>query len=142
MPDADPLAATLAGIREIEQAATPGPWEAGGIGGDDIWSDAKGGFVAETFNNPADAEFIAAARTYVPLLLASLEAVLNLAVEWDREAVKLTARSDFMFERGDEVAPVMLDGRAQAHKECADMIRETITRELTGTPEEGSDDGT
>ena len=95
MPDADPLAATLAGIGAIEQAATPGPWTASEKHGMDIadeaWSEVKitaadGSDVAalyishllENYNSDEDLAFITAARTAVPRLLAALEAVLKM----------------------------------------------------------------
>jgi hypothetical protein len=76
----DDVTARLAGWREAEKNASPGPWEVTGIGDDDIWSDALGGFVAETMH-PNDAPFIVTARTAMPRLLAAVEAALAHHVE-------------------------------------------------------------
>ena len=81
---------TLAEMRAIEQAATEGPWEAGG-GDDDprpaVWAARSSDcfpriayVVPNDFGDvlPEDAEFIAAARSFVPKALDALEAVLAL----------------------------------------------------------------
>ena len=68
----------------------------------------------------------------VPVLLAAIDAALKVADEWDALAKKLESRSEFLFERSGETAAVMLDGRSQAHKDCARALREAISRELTG----------
>lgn len=68
----------------------------------------------------------------VPVLLAAIDAALKVADEWDAQAKKLESRSEFLFERSGETAAVMLDGRSQAHKDCARALREAISRELTG----------
>jgi hypothetical protein len=112
--ETDPLAAKLAKWSAIEQAATPGPWEATGIMGEDIWADAKG-FVAKTVS-PADAGFIAEARTAMPRLRAALAAVLEQA---DGAHCLLAACGT------DRHAPAAWD------LDPAD-IRETIRRELLG----------
>jgi hypothetical protein len=93
------LAATLAKWREVEQAATAGPWGTLERHGRDIadegWSDVRivGGpesepiavayltDILETDSNEADTEFIVTARTALPLLLAALDAVRKLADE-------------------------------------------------------------
>ena len=114
----DDLAATLAEIQEREQAATPGPWIAYGIGDDEVWSETPWDHVAETMGNVADARFIAAARTDVPSLLAAVEAVLKLADDavlesidasgaacaWDLDPAKVreTIRAALGEEAGDE----------------------------------------
>ncbi len=105
MPDDDPLSATLAGWGKITRAATIGPWEK--LGFDDIWSQPAGRHVAETMNREADAEFIAAARTVMPLLLAAIEAVLKLADGWN------------------------------ALWPCSAQVREAITTALTGETPDG-----
>jgi hypothetical protein len=89
MADAD-LASTLAGIRAIEQAATPGEWKHRTAQTRGDWTsgskvmpierveaDARPGGIG-IFDAPADAEFIATARTFVPSLLAAIEAVTVL----------------------------------------------------------------
>jgi len=84
-PD-DDLTATLAGWRETEQAATPGPLEAvtddhgrGRKLDHSVWADHAGYYFAETVLTRDDAEFIATARTALPRLLAAVDAVLKLA---------------------------------------------------------------
>jgi hypothetical protein len=110
MSEADaavPAAAILAGWREAEQAATEGPWgtdENHGRGYDDEgWSrcfilgaldSATLPVVAATYftdiiepdNAEADAAFIVAARTAMPLLLGAVERALELADEWEDSA--------------------------------------------------------
>ncbi len=78
----DRVASALAGWRAIEQAADPGPWEVTGIGDEDIWSESKAGFVAETIGTE-NTLFVVTARTAFPLLLAAIEAVLKLADEYE-----------------------------------------------------------
>jgi hypothetical protein len=92
----DLLAATLAGWREIEQAATPGPWESDVIEelgdrpvvllpvpGNDDAADLL--FQADAPQaTEADAAFIAAARTAMPLLLSALDEVLKLHARQDK----------------------------------------------------------
>jgi hypothetical protein len=111
----DDLASTLAGWQAITRAATIGPWEK--IGFDDIWSQPAGRHVAETMNREADAEFIVTARTVMPLLLAAIEAVLKLG------------------DRSGEATDPTLPGHVDVY-----MIREAITRELTG-PQLSEDGG-
>lgn len=78
----------LAPIRELETAATEGPWS---------WTDLGSQTRQELRNaerpllrcsalmhpEPADAAFIAAARTDVPRLVAAIEAVEDLAKVWN-----------------------------------------------------------
>lgn len=105
MPDptpADPVAAALAAIREREQAATRGPWEA--EDDEDCWRlfGAVSGFLhpmqlakapkhgtpyAEYWPNEADAAFIVAARSDVPRLLAAVEAVLKVTDPLENETL-------------------------------------------------------
>lgn len=104
----DELAAALERLRAIEQAADHGPWEVTGIGDEDIWSDSKGGFIAETVNSPGSAVFIVTARAAMPRLLAAVEAVLELTRDGD----------------GDDLYPSI--------ELTVGDVREAITRELTG----------
>lgn len=72
---------TLAGMRAIEQAATEGPWPGGPCqearSDESILFDGRGeALVYGLFD--ADADFITAARTFVPKALAALDAVLAL----------------------------------------------------------------
>ena len=69
----------------------------------------------------------------VPSLVAAIKEVLKLADDWDTDAKKLEGRSEFLFERGDETAAVMLDGRSQARKDGARQLREAITAALAGS---------
>ena len=83
----------IAERRRFEQAATEGPWEAGTGDGDPrphVWTSRSSGCVAEITYvvpndygdvRPADAEFIAAARTALPRALDALEAVLAMHVD-------------------------------------------------------------
>ena len=67
---------TLARIRAQADAATPGPWD---VFMDRIDHPGKSVFaVAYDVGCDEDAEFIAAARTTVPALVAALEAVLKV----------------------------------------------------------------
>lgn len=88
----------LAGIKALEEAATPSPWKADtAVRGDCVvwgpngrflmnaqaephWLEYPGETRSVSFDVDArDAEFIAAARTDVPRLVAALEAVEDLA---------------------------------------------------------------
>lgn len=86
-------------IRAREQAATPGPWESDGaeiygtLGGVlmiDLW-------VGETLDidnqeqSNADAAFIAAARSAVPVLLAEVDRLRAQVVELEAQAEKVAA---------------------------------------------------
>lgn len=66
----------LAELRAIAAAATPGPWTTSSA-----WSVRSGRdeLVAATsyYNHEADAEFIAAARTAIPALLAEIERLVS-----------------------------------------------------------------
>ena len=122
-------------LRELTSGATPGPWEAGephGWGdGDDkpqscietpagvlTWDD-HGGEVFE----PADAEFIAAARTAVPALLDMLDQA-EAERDWNlsssrlakEERIKANARADQAEAERDHV-------RAQVGR-----VRELLTK--------------
>lgn len=84
----------LARMREVEHAATPGPWEADGGEVSQHWSRPEPwetvvstdvacmaycyGGSAQGIGRPEDAEFIAQARTWLPRLLDAVEAVAAL----------------------------------------------------------------
>lgn len=79
-------------IRVREKAATPGPWRTAHPRPDGRnlverpRYDLYGGEVSEMVivdTNPADAEFIAHARTDVPKLVAAIEAIDKLCMEID-----------------------------------------------------------
>lgn len=98
---------TLARIRKQANAATEGPWEADPFTwkpghpvppsewlGIEATGPVKGEVARIRLNDDeadadADAEFIAAARTDVPRLVAALDAVLDLADRLDAEAATL-----------------------------------------------------
>ena len=138
MADAD-LTATLAGWRETEQAATPGPWTACGIGDDEVWSEEPWGHVAETMGNQADAGFIATSRTAMPRLLAAVDAVLKLPVEWRRESEALRDAAGKVWEDTPDAPGVRLKhAYAAGYAECAKSLEAVITRELTKEGGDGS----
>jgi hypothetical protein len=91
MADTGPAAAYLAEARAVTDAATKGPWEADDD--EDCWrlfgavtgilhpmqlikAPKHGTPYAEYWPNEADAAFIVASRSFVPRLLAAVEAVL------------------------------------------------------------------
>ena len=142
MPDAGRVATTLAGIRAIEQAATPGPWKHRTAEHLGDWTTSSKVFRTERveadarpagigiFDAPADAEFTVSSRNALPLLLAALEAALKAADDWDAEAETLAAAADR--DRGPlRMTRAMLGARVQVLRECAQALREAITAELT-----------
>jgi hypothetical protein len=103
----DELTSALAECREIEQAATPGPWEA--EENDDCWqlfgavtpnfhplqlikAPKRDTPYAEYWPNDADAAFIVAARTAFPRLQRAVDAVLKLHQPADRGRVMRCCR--------------------------------------------------
>lgn len=77
-------AETLAEMRRVEQEATKGPWvaEYSREQGDcviphDAASTREAVAITRLYYQTADAEFIAAARSFVPKAVAALEAVLG-----------------------------------------------------------------
>ncbi len=117
----DPLTAALERLSAIEQAATPGPWEI--LDEDEIWSQAKPGHVAETMCNPADAAFIAEARTAMPLLVAAVRAALEKADEW--------AAGSFRHDVSTTVTA-----------SCARQLREALSSALQPDSSKDGGDGT
>jgi hypothetical protein len=88
MPDPDGPATVLAGWREAERNATPGPWrvKAGHLGGHPKYvTGPDNSTVAECWmdDDGSAAGFIVTARTAMPLLLAAADKVLELAGEWE-----------------------------------------------------------
>lgn len=126
MPDDDPLSATLAAIRERERKATKGPWKLRGrdplvetaeVAAEGYVGARLPSVIASLYmsvgkheREVANADFIAHARTDVPLLLAAIEAVLKKADDWE----------------GTRVERLVTRGYA------AECFRAAITRELTG----------
>ncbi len=122
-PDPTP-SATLAGWREITEAATPGPWEAHSHQRQySIWHDELDQPLAREVRDWDDAVFISAVRTMMPRLVAALEAVLALT-EPDGEVHRDLD--------GNEEHGVVRVVRC-------DMLREAITTALTGTPQPGAE---
>src|SRR5512135_2882039 len=114
-PDADP-AATLEAIKERAKSAA-----------------AMDIDVLAAFSGVSVGGVIAASAVDVPVLVAALEAALDLADDWDAESDNL----DDLAERpgaDDEGAPIM-SGQAIAYHNCAEALREAITREITGKGE-------
>ncbi|MBY6273548.1 MAG: hypothetical protein CW346_15230 [Bacillaceae bacterium] len=103
-------------LREIEERvskATPGPWEAYGVGGIhmDGTSDgysvmtAAGKRLHSPYMTQADADFIAHAREDVPWLLSLLrereEQARQLGVQMERYLDALVEIRDYAWDRGD-----------------------------------------
>ena len=155
----DPVAATLAEIREREQAATAGPWwfdedelmwrlhgvhavipeQMDGLIPEQVMNHQilkapkSGTRYAEYWPGAADAAFITNARTDVPRLAAALEAVLALAADWSETGAKLAAAADRAAERGALPERTnLMDGRAQAHQDCAAALRDHVRTALLG----------
>ncbi len=144
MPDPDDPSATLAGIRAIEQAATPGPWRP--IRG--IWGEGETfPAVITSHGDPARAEtwlmaagrgspdpesnveFAAMARTMFPVLLAVIEKMLEAADGWAAEAKRIGG----IFAGEEDPWPRTVGGmRAEAFESCAKTVCEAITTALTG----------
>lgn len=102
----DEIAARLASIREREQAATPGPWEAHDYNGGSqhitpgyhpnewlaqFW-DAK--YEEDFLNSAANAAFVAAARTDVGYLLGVAEAAAAFLSAYFDDADRPTSVAD------------------------------------------------
>jgi hypothetical protein len=66
--------------------------------------------------DPAGDYFPAALARHSSALLAAIDAVLELPGEWEREAGRLSGLND---------------GASRTFDECAEALREAITRELT-----------
>jgi hypothetical protein len=143
-PDAP--SATLAAIRAIEQAATPGEWQhrTAQTRGDwaavskvmpieRIEADARPGGIG-IVDASVDAEFIAMARTAIPSLAAAAEAVLKQADHFASEADRFGKLS----ETADEESGAAFAALAawQAYDRCAKTFREAITSALTGEASE------
>jgi hypothetical protein len=150
----DSLAAKLAEWRVIEQAADPGPWDPvtddHGRGRLDhsVRSERAAYYVAETVLTRADAEFVATARTAMPLLIAAIEKVLDLHQsgcvtilgalckrhENHRHFSITSIEADDVRACPDCVARVYVScaGCGQHMSADACPVRLIITRELTG----------
>ena len=72
--------AELAAIRTRAELATPGPWHHGGHDG--IYAEGRATAIAhrDAGGTEADADFIAAARTDIPRLLATVETYHDIVV--------------------------------------------------------------
>lgn len=70
----------LAELKELCQKATPAPWETNIYAGNFFLSHPKAGVIPTT----QDMDFIAAARTALPELIAELEALREVAAAAER----------------------------------------------------------
>lgn len=88
---------TLEELAKLCEGATPGPWIIGEAGDTIEWDSEDGefGFFACDFKQ---APFIAASRTYLPLLIKVAEAAKNTAGARDVELLEALAA----LERGHE----------------------------------------
>jgi hypothetical protein len=87
-------------LRRLETAATPGPWEAGTLGGyaADVFtveSDPDLGRDVICEHAGIDAEFIVAARNQLPRILDALDAIVAIAERhgvkpWTEEILRIT----------------------------------------------------
>jgi hypothetical protein len=69
----------------------------------------------------------------VPRLLAAIEAVLALAADWDETGAKLHDAAERASDRGALPERTnLMDGRAQAHQDCAASLRDCVSRSLLG----------
>lgn len=129
-PDPSGPSGTLEGWRELEKAATPGPWEAHShLRQYSIWHDELDEPLAREVRNWDDAMFIAAARSAYPRLVAALEAVLKLADDWERQAMRLaTAAGD----TGHAILAEQRAARSGTLRNCARELRHDITGTLAG----------
>lgn len=117
MPD-DRLTAALEEIRERQQLATdPSSWTTG---------ERLGGVPTARS---------ALLRDDLPRLLGVVDAVLKLAAEWEADATELdrdiegARRSPYASDHAQAVTDGAL---AEKLRDCAEALREDITRELTG----------
>src|ERR1035441_1825531 len=69
-----------------------------------------------------------AAAVDAPRLLAALDAVLKLPTDWERETARLDALAQ---STADPHSRGAISMRAQAFEECARVLREALTAELT-----------
>jgi hypothetical protein len=134
--------AILARWREAEQNATPGPWESDVIPelndrpvvllpdpGNDDRADLL--FAADAPQaTEADAEFIAVARTALPLAIGALEAVLKLADDWSAKAAEIGAQIELEDCEGATAGFKMIGH--MNHRDHAAKIRAAITAALAG----------
>ena len=129
----------LAEIRARAEAATEGPWF-GSAGGLYIYGATPGDEVART-NRPADATFIAAARTDVPELVAEVE-WLTAAFEEEIESLAAEIHEAYTYQY-DECDHGTYAGGAM-HGEPYSMCRinaERIIRRRSNPPVAATGEG-
>jgi len=107
-------------LEELAKDATPGPWTQGPRPADDAVDLGSQPKQTINLNRPADAAFIAAARTAVPALCAALREA-DAAVAFAREEGR---------REGIEEAAQRLDDEAMGYPLTPDAIADTL-RSLT-----------
>lgn len=123
-------------LRELCEAATPGPWtwwtscsfrrlSSGATGRDgDVLHGAKHhDGVCDVVGRDEDRAFIAEARTALPALLDALDRVDALAEEW-------VTCDGVVMEDGEVVGPSPMVAKTLRH--CADGVRAALRRALEG----------
>jgi hypothetical protein len=79
------------------------------------------------------AALIKVAYEDTPVLLAAVEAVLELTGRWDAEARSLDTAADRVYMDYPDAPGIGLKrSRAAAYEECAKAVREAVTAALTG----------
>lgn len=112
-------AALIAEVKELDAAATPGPWEADVCDGifqhwsvqpevDNVVSvvamegkDSWGGCDHRLLYSEADAKFMAESRSLLPQLVGALEEAQAEAAHWKANHDNMVARNDFLRSRLD-----------------------------------------
>jgi hypothetical protein len=131
MPADDAVTAKLAEWEALTEGATEGPWDTDG-GGTSIGHGDK--WVAHVVdqqepNEPvqarADAEFIAAARTAMPALLAFVREVQGLAEWHETKAEKALAFPGAGHEN-------VMEKAAQVHDDAARRLRQAARKWIGG----------
>jgi hypothetical protein len=108
---ADDLTALLEKIRGRQQLA----------------SDASLGFSRMEERHAA---LIKVAYEDTPLLLAAVEAVLELPGAWEQRAANHKQQAKGLRDNGGILVPAAQEARAQTYRANAQALRETIAREL------------
>lgn len=114
---------TLDAIEACANAATPGPWEHGGNDGL-VWPERVGDPVSAS-TEPEDADFIAAARTDVPALVAE---VRRLRAEREHMELHPTGTVDWLKNRVNELTAELDAVRARSPQELTNEPGPDVTR--------------